>query len=177
MQFLHNMANTMSSIHASLRAKLHQNLLHAFRMWFFAMQAGNMFSSKRAALYCSEANTRNIHVFARLCPPGDSTASPEEQQQQPAEERRQFLLGRCAQAARHLISQRVVDAHEQLRQTESMQQQQSAAGRWRSLTWLVWERVRSADKLRAATAALQSCSTEGVRSKPVAAVPGEVKAA
>uniref|UniRef100_A0A383VQA7 Uncharacterized protein n=1 Tax=Tetradesmus obliquus TaxID=3088 RepID=A0A383VQA7_TETOB len=140
---------------------------------FDAYWAGNMFSSKRAALYCSEANTRNIHVFVRLCPPGDSTASPEEQQQQPAEERRQFLLGRCAQAARHLISQRVVDAHEQLRQTESMQQQQSAAGRWRSLTRLVWERVRPADKLRAATAALQSCSTEGLADFMVAAYMGQ----
>jgi hypothetical protein len=147
-----------------------------------------MFSSKRSILYCSEGNTRNISVLARLCPPGnDSTGSStglpqqqeagaeqqgsaqqqqqqDEEQDEAAQQHRDFLLGRCEQAARHLINDRVVELHAKLlkAQEQQQQQQQGVPARMRYLMGLVQKRFGGLDKVAAVKAALQMCSTEGV---------------
>jgi uncharacterized protein YoaH (UPF0181 family) len=134
-----------------------------------------MFSSKRSALYCSEANTRNIHVFARLCPAADITGSPESQpqqaqqqpqqqpqQQQQLEQHREFLLGRCAQAAWYLINQDVVKAHALVQSSQQQQQQRPAVSAFNRIRQLMRRGFGSDDKVAAVAAALQSCSTEGV---------------
>jgi hypothetical protein len=95
-------------------------------------------------------------------------AGQQQQQQQEdeggAQQQRDFLLGRCAQAARHLISDQVVVMHaKQLKaQEQQRQQQQGVPARMRYLMSLVQQRFGGRDNMAAATAALRTCSPEGV---------------
>jgi hypothetical protein len=147
-----------------------------------SLQAGNMFSSKRSLLYCSQANTRNISVTARLCPPPNSSigssaglqppsqqpAGAEQQQlqqeqEEDAQQHRPFLLSRCEQAARHLISDQVLKMHAKYLKAQEQQQQQEGGvpARMRYIMGLVCKKFGGIDKVAAVKAALQMCSTEG----------------
>jgi hypothetical protein len=148
----------------------------------FSLQAGNMFSSKRSLLYCSEANTRNISVLARLCPPANSSIGssaglppPQQQQQQQQEEEQQqqqdddaqqqrdFLLGRCAQAARSLVNDQVVKMHRKQLKAQEQQQQKQQQGVTSYLKMLLQVKfANERETVAAVRAALQTCSTEGV---------------
>jgi hypothetical protein len=71
------------------------------------LQADNMFSFTVSDLYCSDAATSNVHVIGRFTPHSSSPGARQDRPLLPAqtpEAQRAFILDRCLQTAKELVS-------------------------------------------------------------------------